>query len=86
MKLYKKVVYETLDFIKREMTDESRGFLLFTRCGSRKKKENYIPGAKQEIEEYLVKLSNPLRLLILQSEKGNWEHGKNILSITQNKD
>ena len=85
MKLYKKVVYETLEFIKREMTDESGGFYSSLDADSEGEEGKYYVWTKEEIENLLGEKSEIFCDYYSVTSIGNWE-GNNILFITQKKE
>jgi uncharacterized protein YyaL (SSP411 family) len=81
---YKKVVYETLEFIEREMTDKSGGFYSSLDADSESEEGKYYVWTKKEIEELLRKNSEIFCDYYSVTTNGNWE-GNNILFITQRK-
>ena len=83
--LYKNVVYETLDFIEREMTDESGGFYSSLDADSEGEEGIYYVWTKKEIENLLGKNSEIFCEYYSVTSIGNWENS-NILFITQKKD
>jgi len=83
--LYKKVVYETLDFIEREMTDESGGFYSSLDADSEGEEGKYYVWTKQEIDNLIGEKSELFCDYFSISSNGNWE-GNNILFITQKKE
>jgi len=83
-KEYKKVVYETLEFIEREMTDESGGFYSSLDADSEGEEGKYYVWKKQEIDNLLGEKSEIFCEYYSVSSEGNWE-GSNILFITQSK-
>ena len=83
--LYKKVVYETLEFIEREMTDESGGFYSSLDADSEGEEGKYYVWTKAEIENLLGAKSEILCDYYSVTSIGNWE-GNNILFITQKKE
>jgi len=83
--LYRKVVFETLDFIEREMMDESGGFYSSFDADSDGKEGKYYVWTKQEIEKLLEEKAEIFCDYYSVSSNGNWE-GNNILFITQNKE
>jgi len=83
--LYKKVVYETLDFIEREMTDESGGFYSSLDADSEGDEGKYYIWAKKEIENLLGEKSELFCDYYSITSIGNWEEN-NILFITQKKE
>lgn len=84
-KLYKKVVYETLDFIEREMTDESGGFYSSLDADSEGEEGRYYVWTKEEIDKLLGEKSELFCDYFSITSLGNWE-GNNILFITQKKE
>ena len=83
--LYKKVVYETLEFIEREMTDESGGFYSSLDADSEGEEGKYYVWTKEEIDNLLGEKSELFCDYYSVTSIGNWE-GNNILFITQKKE
>jgi hypothetical protein len=83
--LYKKVVYETLEFIEREMTDESGGFYSSLDADSEGEEGKYYVWTKQEIDNLLDEKSKLFCDYYSINQAGNWE-GNNILFITKKKE
>jgi hypothetical protein len=83
--LYKKVVYETLEFIEREMTDKSGGFYSSLDADSEGEEGKYYVWTKEEIENLLGEKSELFCDYYSVSSLGNWE-GNNILFVTQKKE
>ncbi|MBE0571238.1 MAG: thioredoxin domain-containing protein [Ignavibacteriaceae bacterium] len=83
--LYKKVVYETLEFIEREMTDESGGFYSSLDADSEGEEGKYYVWTKQEIDNLLGESSELFCDYYSVTSSGNWE-SNNILFITQKKE
>ena len=81
---YKRVVYETLEFIKRELTDEGGGFYSSLDADSEGEEGRYYVWEKQEIDKLLGANSDLFCEYFNFSETGNWE-GKNIPFITTGK-
>ena len=81
---YKQVVYETLEFIKRELTDKSGGFYSSLDADSEGEEGRYYVWEKKEIDNLLGSNSNLFCEYYNISETGNWE-GKNIPFITTDK-
>jgi len=81
---YKRIVYETLEFIERELTDTSGGFYSSLDADSEGEEGKYYVWSKQEIDDLLGKNSELFCDYYSVSSTGNWE-GNNILSITQKK-
>jgi uncharacterized protein len=83
--LYKKVVYETLEFIEREMTDESGGFYSSLDADSEGEEGKYYVWTKDEIDLLLLDKTELFCDYYSVTSLGNWE-GNNILFITQKKE
>lgn len=77
--LYQQVVYETLEFIEREMTSPEGGFYSALDADSEGEEGKYYVWTKAEIEQALGKDAAVFNAYYNVSNKGNWEHGKNIL-------
>jgi uncharacterized protein YyaL (SSP411 family) len=82
--LYKKVVYETLDFVERELTDNSGGFYSSLDADSEGEEGRYYVWKKEEIDKLLGKDSELFSVYYTVSSEGNWG-GKNILFISEEK-
>lgn len=77
--LYKKTVYETLEFVNRELTSAEGGFYSSLDADSDGEEGKYYVWTKEEIEN-ILKADAPLFMEYYNVTKtGNWEHGKNIL-------
>lgn len=83
--LYKKVVFETLEFIEREMTDKSGGFYSSLDADSEGEEGKYYVWTKDEIDNLLKEKSEIFCDYFSITANGNWE-GNNILFITQKKE
>ncbi len=81
---YKKVVFETLEFIEREMTDESGGFYSSLDADSEGEEGKYYVWTKNEIDDLLDEKAELFCDYFSVTSPGNWE-GNNILFVTQNK-
>ena len=77
--LYKKVVYETLGFINRELTSPDGGFYSSLDADSEGEEGKYYVWSKEEIERELGKDAILFSTYYNITPAGNWEHGKNIL-------
>jgi uncharacterized protein YyaL (SSP411 family) len=77
--LYKKVVYETLDFIEREMTSPEGAFYSSLDADSEDEEGKFYVWTKAEIEKALGKEADLFNDYYNVTIGGNWERGKNIL-------
>ncbi len=77
--LYKKVVYETLDFINREMTSPEGGFYSSLDADSDGEEGKYYVWTIEEIKKSLGNDAPVFSEYYNITKAGNWEHGKNIL-------
>jgi uncharacterized protein len=77
--LYKNVVYETLEFIQRELTSHEGGFYSSLDADSEGEEGKFYVWTKDEIEKALG-ADAPLFINYYNiTNAGNWEDGKNIL-------
>ena len=83
--IYKNVVYETLEFIQRELTDNSGGFYSSLDADSEGEEGKYYVWEKEKLDELLGDKSELFCDYYSVSSTGNWE-GTNILFITQKKE
>lgn len=83
--LYKRIVYETMEFIEREMTDESGGFYSSFDADSEGEEGKYYVWTKAEIDDLLGERSEIFCDYFSVTSIGNWE-GNNILFVTQKKE
>jgi uncharacterized protein YyaL (SSP411 family) len=81
---YKRVVYETLEFIKREMTDENGGFYSSLDADSEGEEGKFYIWKKEEIEKLLGNSSELFCDYFNISKAGNWE-GNNIPFVKADK-
>ncbi len=82
---YQKVVIQTLDFILREMTDQSGGFYSALDADSEGEEGKFYVWTKDEIENLLENKANAFISYYNVTEDGNFEE-KNILHITNASD
>ncbi|MBN2350221.1 MAG: thioredoxin domain-containing protein [Bacteroidales bacterium] len=79
---YKKTVYETLEFIRRELTSKEGGFYASLDADSEGEEGKFYVWTKEEIQQLLGK-NAPLFIDYFNiTGHGNWENGKNILFKT----
>lgn len=77
--LYKEVVYETIAWLTREMTNEEGGFYSALDADSEGVEGKYYVWTKTEIEQILGKDAEAFCKNYQVTKAGNWEHGVNIL-------
>ena len=77
--LYKETVYETINWLKREMTNSEGGFYSALDADSEGVEGKFYVWTKSEIDEILGKESEEFCRTYQVTEQGNWEHGVNIL-------
>lgn len=77
--LYKKTVYETLEFVKHELTSAEGAFYSSLDADSDGEEGKYYVWTKAEIEKALGADADVFSIYYNITEEGNWEHGKNIL-------
>lgn len=76
--LYKRIVYESIDFIKRELTSPEGGFYSSLDADSEGKEGKFYVWKKTEIEK-LLGINAPVFCDYFGiTEAGNWEEGENI--------
>lgn len=81
-KQYKNVVYETLEFIKNEMTSTENGFYSSFDAESEGEEGKFYVWSKREIENALGNDAPLLLRYYNLTEEGNWQDGKNVLFRT----
>ena len=81
--MYKKVVEETLEFIKRELTDASGGFYSSLDADSEGEEGKFYVFTAAEIDSIIgnAATADIFKDYYQIKKSGNWEHGKNILHI-----
>ena len=77
--LYKEVVYQTLEFVSRELTSPEGGFYSSLDADSDGEEGKYYVWTNEEIENVLGKEAPLFKEYYNITKAGNWEHGKNIL-------
>ncbi len=81
--LYKQRVYETLDWVEREMTSPEGGFYSSLDADSEGEEGKFYVWTKEEIDAVLdSKTARYFNRYYNVKETGNWEHGVNILHVT----
>ena len=79
--LYKKIVYETIDFVKRELTSPVGGFYSSLDADSEGKEGKFYVWRKEEIQNILGNDAGLFDEYFGITESGNWESGENIPDI-----
>jgi uncharacterized protein len=77
--LYKETVYETIGWLKREMTSSEGGFYSALDADSDGVEGKFYVWKKSEIDEILEDKSEEFCKIYQVTKQGNWEHGVNIL-------
>lgn len=77
--LYKKTVYQTLDFIERELYSNEGAFFSSLDADSEGEEGKYYIWKKEELTELLGKEADVYCEFYQVNFHGNWEHNKNIL-------
>lgn len=81
---FKRVVIETLDFIKRELTSAEGGFYSSLDADSEGEEGLFYVWTKDEIQKTFDSQADLIIDYYNVSEKGNWEKGRNILFTSGN--
>lgn len=79
--LYKNVIVQSLSFIERELTEEKGGFFSSLDADSEGVEGKYYVWKKTEIDSIVgdEKVAEIVDAYYEVTERGNWEHGNNIL-------
>ncbi|MGM0486788.1 MAG: thioredoxin domain-containing protein [Planctomycetota bacterium] len=80
---YKEVVFETVDFVERELTDESGGFYSSLDADSEGEEGRFYVWTDDEIGAVLGRDADLFSEYYDVNERGNWEHGNNVLRIRE---
>ena len=79
---YETIVRETIDWLKREMTDESNGFYSSLDADSEGEEGKFYVWTNEELNKILGEDAKLLKYYWNVSKTGNWE-GHNILYVTK---
>ena len=79
--LYKEVVYQTIDWLEREMTTKEGGFYSALDADSEGEEGKFYVWTKDEMEQALGAEAKLIMSYYNVKEEGNWEEGKNILHM-----
>ena len=77
--LYKKAVYETLDFVKQELTSPDGAFYASLDADSEGVEGKFYVWTKKEVDDALVDDAEIFSAYYNITAEGNWEHGNSIL-------
>ncbi len=80
---YKTIVSETLAFMERELTSDEGGFYSSLDADSEGEEGKFYVWTKAELQKVLGDRAALVMDYYNVSEKGNWEHGNNILLISE---
>lgn len=83
-KEYKRIVYQTLEFIERELTSPEDGFYSSLDADSEGEEGKFYVWKKKEIEQVLGKDAALFCDFYNVNALGNWEHKQNILLRSEN--
>ena len=81
--LYKRIVYETIAFVKRELTSPEGGFYSSLDADSEGEEGKFYVWSKDEIKKILGSDAEIFSDYFGITNKGNWEPGKNIPDINE---
>jgi len=81
--LYKQIVYETIAFVKRELTSPEGGFYSSLDADSEGEEGKFYVWSEKKIKEILGDDAEIFDDYFGISTKGNWEPDKNILDINE---
>ncbi len=77
--LYKKTVYETLDFVKQELTSPEGAFYASLDADSEGVEGKFYVWTKEEVDDILEDDATIFSAYYNITAEGNWEHGNSIL-------
>ena len=81
--LYKNVIYQTHEFIARELTSSQGYFYSALDADSEGVEGKFYVWTKNELQQFLGEDEKIYSLYFSVEENGNWEHGNNILYKTK---
>ena len=84
--LYRRVVYETFHFVKRELTSEEGGFYSALDADSEGEEGKFYTWTYDELREALGDEADLVIDYFEATEAGNWENGRNILHKKESND
>ncbi|UII24345.1 thioredoxin domain-containing protein [Fulvivirga ligni] len=77
--LYKHVVYQTIDWLEREMTNAEGGFYSALDADSEGEEGKFYVWTDEELNQILHDDADLIKAYYNVNKPGNWEEGKNIL-------
>jgi hypothetical protein len=83
---FRDVVYESIDFVKRELTSPEWGFYSALDADSEGEEGNFYIWSSTEIDEALGEEAVVFKRFFNVEDQGNWERGKNILFVRNSSD
>ncbi len=83
-KNYKSVVYQTVDFMRRELLSPQGGFFSSIDADSEGEEGAFYVWTKKEIDKVLGNDASLFEAYYSITENGNWEKGKNVLFAQKN--
>lgn len=84
--IYKQIIYETLEFIDRELTSSEGGFFSALDADSEGHEGKYYTWSENEINALLTNGNDIFKSYFGIESEGNWENSQNILHIVSPKD
>jgi len=84
--LYKRIVHQTIEWLEREMTDDSGAFYSALDADSEGVEGKFYVWTVQELESTLEKDFNWVRELYEVNQNGHWENGNYVLLRRQSDD
>ena len=84
--LYRRVVYETFHFVKRELTSEEGGFYSALDADSEGEEGKFYTWTYDELKEILGDEADLVIDYFEATQGGNWENGRNILHKKESND
>ncbi len=79
---FREVVYDSVAFVKRELTSPEGGFYAALDADSEGEEGNYYIWSEQEVDEILGHDAEIIKKYYQITPEGNWERGKNILNTS----
>jgi uncharacterized protein YyaL (SSP411 family) len=76
---FREVVYDTIEFVERELTSPDDGFYSALDADSEGEEGNFYIWSASEIDELLGEDARVFKAFYQVTPDGNWERGKNIL-------